>query len=763
MQFDLALQPASHTTDVAHSGPRLRADLEWSYHSDQARWIAQDPLIPQFYSFNELERSATLKMNGRLTASRIAEELSQTYPALGIDATWVGELIARLRANHLLQLRTQTDLHQAVRAHRRRQMPSWFAQLLSPLAIRVPLFNPTRLLHVLSPLAWLLFQPLLLCAWLIAGCVLGFFVLSEVLTTGLAASIDWHWLRGDSWWLLLVSYLVAKSLHELGHGLACVRYGAKCRELGVLFLCLAPCLYCDTSDSWKLPSKWQRATIAGAGIMVEWMLATLAAAVWLSTQPGTLHSVAASLMIVCSVGTLLINSNPLLKYDGYYLLSDLWGVPNLSEQSSDAVRALSVSALSGQPLAVWHLDAPVALLASYWLMATAYRTFILGAILWIGWSVLVPLGLGLVAAMLTGSLLLGWSLGCLRGTMKIIRETRSAGTMRIGRWIAFVAAIVVIIIFVMSVPLPQAMRARAVTDFEDKQPLFASQTAELVYAAPVDRFLKAGELLLQFDAPASDYELLELRGQIAIVERTLEQLHLRSALDPTTAYLIPTKNEELQQLQARQRVLLRELQSLTHPAPQDGYLLTASHVVARPLAAFEDDRWQANPLDPKLIGCTCERGALIGWFSPKQRLILTAIVPEDDVKRLRVGQTANVGWDADIKHVRTGIVSRIAPEAINQLPRELIGDRALLSERNANGDFLPAKPHYEVTIDVSGDSANAGQPVPQEIAGREVLHQQPTQRPPALRGSLATVQFELPQQTVWQRVVELVRKNLKPF
>ncbi len=372
----------------------LRADLQWSHHADRARWVVHDPLNCQFYSFNELECSAVRLLDGRRTANEIVEHLKRAFPALAIDARWLSGLVARLRVSHLLQLRTQADLHHAVRASARRQLPGWLAQVLSPLAIRVPLLNPTRLLNALSPLAWLLFHPVWLCAWLIAGCVLGFFVLRQVLSAGLTASIDWHWLRGDSWWWLLISYLVAKSLHELGHGLACVRFGARCRELGVMFLCLAPCLYCDTSDSWKLPSKWQRAAIAGAGIAVEWMLATLAAGVWLMTSDGTLHSVAASMMIVCSVGTLLINSNPLLKYDGYYLLSDVWGVPNLSEQSSDAVRALWVSFLSGRPLVHSHLDAHVWPLALYWMMATIYRTIVLCAILWIGWSVLVPLGLG---------------------------------------------------------------------------------------------------------------------------------------------------------------------------------------------------------------------------------------------------------------------------------------------------------------------------------------------------------------------------------
>ncbi|MEO8269016.1 MAG: hypothetical protein ABI557_04805, partial [Aureliella sp.] len=255
--------PSSHGTR-----PRLRADLEWSHHVDQARWVAHDPLAMQFFSFNELERNATGLMTGRRSLSDIAEQLQDSFPGFAIDTTWVVALLSRLQMHHLLQPRERADMLRLAQAQSRAQVPSWMQQLLSPLAIRVPLFNPTRLLNGLSPLAFVLFQPLLLLAWLVVGCVLGLFVLREVLTAGLAASINWTMLRGDGWWLLLVSYLVAKSLHELGHGLACVRYRVKCRELGVLFLCLAPCLYCDTSDSWKLPSKWQRATIAAAGMIV---------------------------------------------------------------------------------------------------------------------------------------------------------------------------------------------------------------------------------------------------------------------------------------------------------------------------------------------------------------------------------------------------------------------------------------------------------------------------------------------------------------
>ncbi len=111
--------------------------------------------------------------------------------------------------------------------------------------------------------------------WIATGGCLGLLVLRELFSTGVAQAFDVTAIRGDRWLLLFMCYIVAKSLHELGHGLACARYKAECNEIGLMLLCMAPCLYCDTTDSWKLSSKWQRAGIAAAGMYVEWILATL--------------------------------------------------------------------------------------------------------------------------------------------------------------------------------------------------------------------------------------------------------------------------------------------------------------------------------------------------------------------------------------------------------------------------------------------------------------------------------------------------------
>ena len=151
-------------------------------------------------------------------------------------------------------------------------------------------------------------------------------------------------------WLLLAIGAV-KVLHELGHALACKHFGGEVHELGFMLLVFAPCLYCDVSDAWRLPSKWQRIAVSAAGMVVELVLAALATIVWWYAQPGVVQLVALNIMIVCTVSTLLVNGNPLLRYDGYYILSDLVETPNLWQRSREVLRRFASEWLLGEPAA----------------------------------------------------------------------------------------------------------------------------------------------------------------------------------------------------------------------------------------------------------------------------------------------------------------------------------------------------------------------------------------------------------------------------
>ena len=128
---------------------------------------------------------------------------------------------------------------------------------------------------------------------------------------------------------------VVKVIHEFGHGLSCKAFGGEVHEMGLLFLCFSPALYCNVSDAWTLPNKWHRIIISAAGIYVELMIAAAATFVWWNTpsQP-FINNLSLSLMVVCSVSTVVFNANPLMRYDGYYVLADWLEIPNLRDRAN---------------------------------------------------------------------------------------------------------------------------------------------------------------------------------------------------------------------------------------------------------------------------------------------------------------------------------------------------------------------------------------------------------------------------------------------
>ena len=206
-----------------------------------------------------------------------------------------------------------------------------------------------------------------------------------------------QWLRLESLFVLAVVIGVTKVLHELGHALMCKRFGGECHQIGPMLLVFTPALYCDTSDSWMLPNRWQRAAVGVAGIATEVLLASLATFVWVSTGPGLSHFIAMNVMLVCGVSTVFFNANPLLRYDGYYVLSDLCDVPNLGERS----RKLLAGDFARICLGVDEpSDEVFSRRSRFWLTvyavtATAYRWGLTLLILWFVSQLLRPYRLGI--------------------------------------------------------------------------------------------------------------------------------------------------------------------------------------------------------------------------------------------------------------------------------------------------------------------------------------------------------------------------------
>ena len=129
-----------------------------------------------------------------------------------------------------------------------------------------------------------------------------------------------------SLWIVVGSL---KILHELSHGLACERFGAECQSIGLAFLFFSPCMYCDVTDAWMLPRKSHRIAVSLAGVYVELFISSLGLWLWWFSTPGLFHQICLQVFLAGSVSTLLLNANPLLRFDGYFVIADLLEIPNL--------------------------------------------------------------------------------------------------------------------------------------------------------------------------------------------------------------------------------------------------------------------------------------------------------------------------------------------------------------------------------------------------------------------------------------------------
>lgn len=266
----------------------------------------------------------TLDQAWRLAVQRLGDDAPSQDEML--------DLLSKLHAADLLQANLAPDVAELLQRERKQRRSVWMHNLKSPLSLRLPLWDPDAFLtRTLPPLRWL-FGPAGLLLWLalvLPACVLAAMHFGE-LTGNLSDRV----LAFDNLLLLLVVFPVVKAAHELAHGYAVKRGGGEVHEMGLMLLVLAPVPYVDASASTGFRSKLARAGVGAAGMLAEMALAALAMFVWLLVEPGLARSLAFNVMLVAGVSTLVFNANPLLRYDGYFILCDLIEMPNLGQRAT---------------------------------------------------------------------------------------------------------------------------------------------------------------------------------------------------------------------------------------------------------------------------------------------------------------------------------------------------------------------------------------------------------------------------------------------
>lgn len=318
---------------MAESLPRLREDLRIIPHSEgnQDSYIIEDPLRNVFFKIGLREYRFLCRLHHIHTQADLCPQSTSEHDLSEEESL---SILRWLAAKQLLQ-NQQPEVMRAIESMEERAKKKGRLNRLNLITFRIPFFNPDPLLD--RHLAWTswLAGPLFLGLWLICG-----IIAMAVLLTNWSQFISESAGFFSPLNVLLVSviWVLLKLLHELSHALACKRYGGGVYDFGVLFILFIPLTYVNASTSWSFATKWQRLHVAVAGIYIELFVAWLAIIYWATHigTPGAL--IAHNTVIVAGISSLIFNANPLMRFDGYFVLSDLTSTPNLYFRGLDAVR-----------------------------------------------------------------------------------------------------------------------------------------------------------------------------------------------------------------------------------------------------------------------------------------------------------------------------------------------------------------------------------------------------------------------------------------
>lgn len=335
---------------VADLRPRLRSHVRIHRHHYRGElwYVLEDRVSRRMHRFNPVAHYVIGLMDGRRTVQEIWDLACERF---GDDAPTQDEairLLGQLHAAEVLQSEVAPDIAELLRRTRKGKPKTWLQNLRSPLAMRFPLFDPDRFLERWLPWYRPLFGSFGALLWL---AVVGFGVFT--------AAAHWQELTRDfsdrvlapqNLVLMWLIFPVLKAFHEFGHACATRAWGGEVHEMGIMFLVLMPIPYVDASSATAFRETHRRVLVGSAGMVVELFIASIALLLWLEVQPGLVRAVLYNVMLIAGISTVVFNANPLLRYDGYYILGDLIQIQNLRQRGQQYLANLVETRLFGLKL-----------------------------------------------------------------------------------------------------------------------------------------------------------------------------------------------------------------------------------------------------------------------------------------------------------------------------------------------------------------------------------------------------------------------------
>jgi putative peptide zinc metalloprotease protein len=697
-------------TDSGRALPlRRRADVVQiaSPHDDNRHELVKDPVALRYYELPEEEAFLLRQFDGTASREEIRLRFERRFAPRRLDAEQLDRFVAQLFRQGLLVADRPGQGDVLLKRAREQQRDRFRRRLLNPLAITLPGIDPRHVLERLMPwVGWIFTRTFVAASILLAG-----LALATAITQSAQLSDEFATFAGSltpSGLVVLAGVLAGmKVVHELAHAAACRRFGGECREIGVLLLVGIPALYCDVTGIWMVRERWKRVVVGAAGILAEMVCAAVALLLWSASEPGLFHSLCLQVAVVCSVATLLFNGNPLLRYDGYFILSDLVRITNLGEQADAALRrrlgryffgptpadeeARSIS--RGRPWLPWYAAASL-----------AYRLFITIGVLWLVRALLAPQGLTFLADLLAVVVLATtFGVPAVRG-VRHVRE-RARNEQLDGRRFGFRAGACLLAgAAILFWPWDYRVAAPAIVRWDGATPILVATPGRLVDAVAEGTPVREKQPIATLKNPAIEREVVRLRGELREQEQVVKGLELRRSGDPTAGKELPTAQEALRAIARRVEVAEAEAERLVIKAPVDGIVLPVPAAQRAPLRPGIDAPAEAvpepfdSPLDPRRRDRFLESGTPLCMVGDPSRVELVLVVDEREIEFVREQDAVRLQFDATGTTILEGVVIEKADRTLAEAPQELLVAGRLASQVDASGRRRSSTTGFQVRV-----------------------------------------------------------------
>ncbi|WP_051305422.1 efflux RND transporter periplasmic adaptor subunit [Desulfogranum mediterraneum] len=630
---------------VADIKPSLRRHVVLHRHvyRNENWYVLQDPSSGRQHRFNTNAYLVISLMDGQRTVAAIWDAASALLGDQVPSQDEIIRLLSQLHSIDVLQSSVPPDTQELFQ-RQSMQRGKWKQRFKNPFALRFPLLDPDRFLVKWMPLVRPLFSWSGLLIWfLFVGTAV---VLAALHWPELSQNMADRVFTPENLLLLWCVYPAVKLLHELGHAFATRIWGGEVHEMGLMLLAFTPIPYVEASSSAAFPDKRRRMAVAAAGMAVELFVAAAALFIWLNVESGQVSTIAYNIMLVGGISTLLFNGNPLLRYDGYYILADWIEIPNLGQRSTrylgyllqrylfGVTDAASPVTSKGEPL--WFV--------AYGIISFCYRLLVLALL-----ALFISSKFFFV-----GVLIALWAI-CTQIIVPAIRNSYSffqsvAGRRKRTRFVtASLLSAVLTLIMLFVVPAPLRTRAEGVVSLPEHSRVRAGTDCFIADLLAEDgQAVAVGDPLIRCVDPYIEAEARVLKANVEEVRAQYNAEPLQSRVQ--REILKDKKNAA----QADLTRTLERMNELTIRSPGQGLLVL--------------------PDAKNLAGRFVKQGDLLGYIVGAGRSSVLVVVRQDDIALVRERtRGVELRLAGSLDTLLTTTVNREIPAASEYLPSPVLG------------------------------------------------------------------------------------------